>query len=370
MKQTFRTTYPHHEIILIVDDNQDNLMVLAELLWPHYQLRVANSALQALEEAATEPHPDLILLDMMTPGIDGYATLVQFREDLNTCTIPVILITTQDDEERGLELGAVDYFTKPIRPRIVLSRIYTHLALKHASEQLKDQNNFLDAELARRMAENQIIQDVSIQALAHLAESWAPETDNHLLRTQAYVQTLARQLQKHPRFFTTLSDNAVILLTKAAPLHDIGKLAIPDHILLKQEKLTMEEWEIIKTHAQWGADALESAERSAEKPIEFLIVAKEIAHWHHEKWDGSGYPDGLVGDAIPVSARLMALADVFDALISQRVYKPALPLDQARDIIVERRGTHFDPEVVDAFLATFDEFVVITKRYQEELDVE
>jgi putative two-component system response regulator len=206
---------------------------------------------------------------------------------------------------------------------------------------------------------------VSIRALAHLAETRDPETGNHILRTQGYVNRLAGALRAHPRFSARLDDRYIDLLTRSAPLHDIGKVGIPDHILLKPGKLTPEEWEVMKTHAKIGSDAIERAEQDIEMPLDFLSAAKEIAHWHHEKWDGSGYPDGLAGEAIPVSARLMALADVFDALISARVYKPAFPYEKARDIITEGRERHFDPAVCDAFLDTFADFVAIAERYRE-----
>jgi putative two-component system response regulator len=215
------------------------------------------------------------------------------------------------------------------------------------------------------MEENELIQRVSIRALAHLAETRDPETGNHILRTQAYVQRMATGLAGHPRFAAFLTPHNIDLLTKSAPLHDIGKVGIPDHILLKPGSLTPDEWEIMRTHARLGSDAIEQAEADVESPVEFLVLAKEIAHWHHEKWDGSGYPDGLAGDAIPISARLMALADVFDALISQRVYKPAMTYEAARDIIAAGRGKHFDADVVDVFLNGFGDFVAIAESYRD-----
>ncbi len=170
-------------------------------------------------------------------------------------------------------------------------------------------------------------------------------------------------LRTHPRFSATLSDHYIELLVLSAPLHDIGKVGIPDHILLKPSKLTPDEWTIMQTHAQIGSAAIEQAEQDIDTQLEFLTLAKEISHWHHEKWDGSGYPDGLAGDAIPISARLMALADVFDALISRRVYKESMSFETARDIITAGHGKHFDPDVVDAFLANFDQFVAIAVHY-------
>ncbi|MCX7156506.1 MAG: two-component system response regulator [Rhodocyclales bacterium] len=354
--------------LLVVDDNPDNVALLGDLLQADYRVLAATSGRRALEIARDEPRPDLILLDVMMPEMDGFAVLATLRGDIRTRGIPVIFITAMNatqDEEHGLEQGAVDYITKPIRPAIVLARVRTQLELKRARDWLADQNAFLEDEIARRMAENQIIQDVSIHALGCLAEMRDPETGNHIRRTQGYVEALARSLMNHPRFAAVLSEQVVRLLTKSAPLHDIGKVGIPDHILQKPGPLTAEEWAIMQTHARLGAEAIAHAERDAVQPVAFLALAREIANWHHEKWDGSGYPDGLAGDAIPASARLMALADVFDALISPRVYKAPMSIEQAHGIIVEGRGLHFDPDVVDAFIAILDEFTAIAERYSD-----
>lgn len=354
--------------ILIVDDVPENLSVLGELLQPIYRVRAANSGRRALQIANASPPPDLILLDVMMPDMDGYGVLAELRSNAVTRDIPVVFVTAMDgtdDEERGLDGGAVDYITKPIRPAIVLARVRTQLELKKARDILSDHNAYLEKEVASRMAENQLIQEVSIHALAHLAETRDPETGNHLRRTQEYVRTLARSLQQHPRFSAYLDDRTVNALAQSAPLHDIGKVGIPDHILLKPGKLTPEEWAIMKTHAEIGAQAIAQAEADSARPVEFLRIAQEIARGHHEKWDGSGYPGGLIGDAIPISARLMALADVFDALICARVYKPAMPMEEAYRIIVGGSGSHFDPDVVAAFVHEFENFKRIAATYAE-----
>lgn len=356
------------QTILIVDDMPENLSVLGELLQPHYRVRVATSGARALRVAASTPRPDLILLDVMMPDMDGYTVLDRLRADPATCAIPVIFITALDaaeDEAYGLARGAADYITKPVRPAIVLARVRGQLELKQARDWLRQQNDFLEAEVARRLAENQLVQDISIRALAHLAEIRDPETGNHLRRTQGYMRALATQLQTHPRFTHFLTADAIEVLVRSAPLHDIGKVGIPDFILLKPGKLTPDEWEIMKTHCRLGRDAIELAESDAEQPVEFLRLAKDIAHYHHEKWDGSGYPERLAGEAIPISARLMALADVFDALISRRVYKTPFPLEQAVAMIREGRGRHFDPDIVDAFLSRLDEFTAIAARHAD-----
>lgn len=355
-----------NSVVLVVDDEPTILASVSKILTPFYTVRVATSGTRAIEVAETEPKPDIILLDVRMAGLDGFSVLSSLKSRPTTQNIPVIFVTAMvstEDEEKGFDFGAVDYITKPIRPAILLARVRTHLTLKQAKDFLHSKNDFLEAEIERRMEENQIIQNVSIRALAHLAETRDPETGEHILRTQAYVKTLARRLQTHPRFQSVMTDRFVELLAKTAPLHDIGKVGIPDHVLLKPGKLSPEEWEIMKTHAEMGAKAIELAEQDVKQPVEFLSLAKEIARSHHERWDGGGYPDGLVGEDIPVAARLMTLADVFDALISERVYKPAMSLLEARDIIISERNRQFDPDVVEAFVDCFEEFSAIAKRY-------
>jgi putative two-component system response regulator len=358
-------------IVLIVDDVPENLTVLGELLYGEYTVRAANSGSAALHLARIDPQPDLILLDVMMPGMDGYEVMQRLHTDPATRHIPVICVTAlsdTEDEERGLMLGAVDYITKPLKARVVLARVRSQIELKRARDRLADQNAFLEAEVARRMRENQLVQEASIHALARLAEMRDSETGNHLLRTQEYVRRLAQLLRHHPRFAAELDDHAIDLLARSAPLHDIGKVGIPDQILRKPGRLDSHEWEIMKTHAQIGAESIERAERDADHPIDFLAVAKQIARHHHERWDGRGYPDALAGDAIPLPARLMALADVFDALISKRIYKDAFPYTQARDMIAASRGAHLDPVVVDAFVGDFAAFCEIAERHADNGD--
>lgn len=354
--------------ILIIDDAPENLRVLSGILEPHYTVRAARSGERGLEIARGDPLPDLVLLDGMMPGMDGFAVLQRLRGDPRTVAIPVIFVTalqSTGDEERGLALGAVDYIQKPVQPAAVLARVKTHLELKAARDQLRARNVALEAEVEACMRENVLVQDATIRALAELAEMRDSETGNHIKRTQEYVALLGNALKEHPRFRSGLADGCLRLLVKSAPLHDIGKVGIPDHVLLKPDKLTPAEWEIMKGHAALGAEALARAERDVAEPLDFLRVAKEIARHHHERWDGSGYPDGLAGEAIPVSARLMALADVFDALISRRVYKAPYPLARAVEIVLQGKGSHFDPAVVDAFMALRSEFERVAERYAD-----
>ena len=355
--------------ILIVDDNPENLTVLGEMLCPSYKVRAANSGERALQLAAQPPVPDLILLDVMMPRLSGYQVLEQLGHSHETRDIPVIFTTAMsatEDEQRGLVLGAVDYITKPLRPAILLARVHTHLELKDARDRLQRDNTWLEAEVARRMRENALIQEVTIRALARLAETRDNETGNHILRTQEYVFLLANLVCRHPRFAGELNEYNISLIAKSAPLHDIGKVGIPDAVLLKPGKLTPDEWEIMKTHAKLGADAIARAEADTQQSMKFLAYAKQVALHHHERWDGSGYPDGLAGESIPLAARLMAVADVFDALISPRVYKKALGFDVVHSIMLAERGKHFDPDLLDAFIAGYEQFCDIARRRPDE----
>ena len=354
--------------VLVVDDTPDNLSLMMELLKDDYKVKLANGGERALKLAAMVPPPDLILLDIMMPGMDGYEVCRRLKANPLTRDVPVVFLTAKtevEDEKRGLEMGAVDYITKPISPPIVLARVKIHLALKAHADFLRDKNDFLEAEVSKRTREVVAIQDVTIMAMASLAETRDSDTGNHIRRTQYYVEALAKKLRSHPRFSALLTDHYIHMLFKSAPLHDIGKVGIPDRILLKPGRFAPEEFEIMKTHTTLGYEAIEHAERQLGMHVEFLSTAKEIALSHQEKWDGSGYPQGLAGDAIPVSARLMAVADVYDALISRRVYKEGMPHDKAVAIIIQGRGSHFDPDMVDAFVQLQDQFHAIALRFAD-----
>ncbi|CAA7624795.1 two-component system response regulator [Magnetospirillum sp. SS-4] len=354
--------------ILVVDDTPDNLALLSSLLKDDYRVKVASNGEKALRICGSDSPPDLVLLDIMMPGLDGYEVCRRLKADPGTHHIPVIFLTAKvelDAERKGLEIGAVDYITKPISPPIVLARVKTHLKLKMAADFLRDKNDFLEQEVAKRTEEVMAIQDVTILAMASLAETRDLETGNHIRRTQFYIKSLAGRLRSHPRFAAQLDDYTINMLFKSAPLHDIGKVGIPDRILLKPGRFVPEEFEVMKTHTTLGRDAIEHAEHSLGARVEFLTMAKEIAYSHQEKWDGSGYPQNLSGDAIPLSARLMAVADVYDALISRRVYKEGMPHEVAVSIIVEGRGKHFDPDIVDAFLEVQEEFRTIALEHAD-----
>lgn len=336
------------QTILVVDDAPENLEMLSAILKKDYIVKVATNGKKAIELASSpEFMPDLILLDVMMPDMNGYEACRLLKVSDLTRKIPVIFISAlseSTDESRGFEVGGVDYITKPVNASIVRARVRTHLALY-------DQNRALEGKVHERTEELALTQDVTIVGFATLAEYRNQETGWHILATQQYIGLLARYLAPHPKFAPFLTFDNIELLRKSAPLHDIGKIAVPDRLLLKPGKLTPEEFEEIKQHALYGRDALEKAEQAlGNVKSSFLSIAKEIAYTHHERWDGTGYPEGLKGEEIPISGRLMALADVYDALVSPRVYKDAFPHQKAVDIIESERGKHFDPEVVAAFL--------------------
>lgn len=347
--------------VLVVDDTPENLTLMSGLLKNQYQVKVANGGQRALSIAAADPKPDLILLDVMMPEMDGYEVCRRLKAEPATADIPVVFLTARSDikdEHQGLALGAVDYISKPISPPIVLARVRNHLELKRAADLLRDQNSFLEAEVRQRTADIRAFRDATIVALASLAETRDTDTGAHIRRTQDYVKLLAEHLRKHPRFEELLHPDAIELLYRSAPLHDIGKVGVPDSVLLKPGRLTPEEFAIMKTHTTLGHDALAKAEAVAGSGDEkqFLRVAAEIALTHHERWDGKGYPNGLAGDAIPLAGRLMAIADVYDALISERVYKAAFSHEEAVAEIRKGHGAQFDPDITDAFLSLETEF--------------
>ncbi|PNM65030.1 HD domain-containing protein [Vibrio vulnificus] len=354
--------------VLIVDDSADNLAFMAQGLSSRYHVKAAKSgemALHILEQFEI----DLVLLDIVMPELSGYDVIRKIRANHKTQDIPVVFLTGKDspeDEKLGFELGAADYIHKPVSIPLLRSRVRTHLQNKLSKDFLRDQNGYLEKEVLKRSHELDRMQDAVVFALASLAETRDPETGNHILRTQHYVRLLAEQLASLPKYQTLLTPKIVDTYFKAAPLHDIGKVGIVDSILLKPGKLTAEEFEEMKSHTTLGLLALEKAEKLSGAQNELISAAKEIAYGHHEKWDGSGYPNGYAGERIPLSARLMAIADVYDALRCKRVYKDPMSHEATRSIILEGNGTHFDPEVIDAFLAQEDMFIKIASEFADE----
>ena len=344
--------------ILIVDDIPQNISVLNEMLKGHYQVSAATDGKKALSIAQSEQPPDLILLDVMMPELNGYEVCSRLKADIATKDIPVIFVTAKgdvDDETKGLSLGAVDYLAKPANQPIVLARVRTHLELRDARETLKYQNHVLEQRVKERTKELAITQDVTIRSLASLAETRDNETGGHIHRTQKYVKALAVGLRRNGIFVDYLDEKMIERLYKSAPLHDVGKVRVPDSILLKPGKLTDSEFDEMKKHTVLGRDAILRAEEQL-GTNSFLKSAKEIAYSHHEKWDGTGYPEGLTAEEIPLSGRLMAFADVYDALVTKRIYKNPVPHSHAVAVIEEGRGSHFDASITDCFLEIGEEF--------------
>jgi putative two-component system response regulator len=331
--------------VLVVDDTPDNILILREILASEFTVLAASSGQEALAVAAASPRPDCILLDVLMPGLDGYEVCRRLKARDETRSIPVLFVTTlgaEEDETLGLELGAVDYITKPVRPPVVLARVRNHV-------RLKDYQDHLEREIQRRTREIARTQDVAILSLAALAESRDNELAGHFRRTQRVARLLADELSRlpeHTAFFQTVT---LETLYKSVPLHDVGKMAIPDHILLKPGRLTAEEFEIMKQHTTYGRDILQRAEEQL-GAVSFLRLARDIAYSHHEKWDGSGYPERLAGEDIPLAGRIMAVVDVYDALIGKRVYKDPMLHREALGIVTAGRGSHFDPAIVDIFV--------------------
>ncbi len=360
--------FDKRNIILIVDDVSENINVIKNVFKDIYKIKAATSGERAIELAKSEEKPDLILLDIIMPNMNGYETIKVLKSNPDTADIPVIFLTSKtesEDEKTGFDLGAVDYITKPINPAVLFARVDTHLQLKKMRDELLEKNRYLEDEVEKRTREISIIQDVTIFAMGSLAEMRDNETGNHIRRTQYYVKILAGHLANKGYFKETLTKENINLLFKSAPLHDIGKIGISDSILLKPGRLTPEEFEIMKEHTTIGRDAITSAESLLDVESSFLRFAREITYSHHEWYNGKGYPQGISGDEIPLSARLMAIADVYDAARCKRVYKASKDHRTVVGEIIAERGTHFDPVIVDAFIELKDKFEEIASRFSD-----
>jgi putative two-component system response regulator len=363
-----------HPIILVVDDMAENLKLLGRILNSReYEVRQASGGKKAIEMAVLEP-PDLVLLDIDMPDMNGFDVCRRLKEDGNLKDVPVIFISGLTETHQKVEafrVGGVDYISKPFQIKEILARINTHLELAAAREAIRDRNRFLEREVSERTREISDTQDIAIHSLAVLAEYRDNETGGHILRTQRYVHILATHLSSHPRFSDYLSPDIIDLLFKSSPLHDLGKVCIPDRILLKPGALDIGEFEQMKLHTILGSEAISSAERRLGRGlnISFLNFAKEIAATHHEKWNGTGYPMKLCEEQIPISGRLMALADVYDALVSKRVYKPPFTHEKAVEIISKGDWRvvpeQFDPDILKAFMELHETFRYIAIEYAD-----
>ncbi len=336
--------------VLVVDDAPMNLDVLSHSLSDAFEVITADNGETALDLAA-EYLPDIIVLDIRMPVMDGYEVCRQLKRSPITRGIPVIFLTAmleEADEAYGLALGAVDYITKPVSPALVKARVRNHIDLKRRSDRLAELVDERTRELART-------QEATIESLGTLAECREPEGGGHIRRTRMYVGRLARRLVETGQYCPPLDEDLIAQYCKSAPLHDLGKIGIPDQVLRKEGPLTTEEFEIMKTHTMVGHASIAAAEKRLGSDS-FLRFASDIAHCHHERWDGTGYPQGLSGEDIPLCARLMAIADVYDALVSRRAYKSPYPHSTAVEIMAENRGTAFDPIMIDAFLEVREDF--------------
>lgn len=346
--------------ILVVDDTKTNIEVLEGILSAHYDVIVAMNGKKALF-LAEKVHPDLILLDVMMPEMDGYETLRQIRQNPAIKDIPVFFLTAKSDsqsERQGLDLGAVDYIAKPFLPELILLRIKNQLEYKR-------QRDHLHELVAEKTDDLRKTLKVLLTSLGALAEYRDPETGEHIRRTQLIVQRLAQALLNEGKFSDYIISNEYVdYYATAAPLHDIGKVGIQDEILRKPGRLNEEERKVMMMHPQMGYDVLLGATRElGGSPM--VRIAADMALAHHERWDGEGYPNGLKGDQIPIGARLMAVADVYDALVSKRPYKDPYPHEVAVREIVKGRGTQFDPDVVDAFLKIADSLPDIYEQFKD-----
>jgi putative two-component system response regulator len=319
------------QTVLVVDDLPENIDVLSNLLSGQYRVKAANNGNDAIKIACQFP-PDIILLDVMMPVMDGYEVCRQLKNDPRTRRIPVIFITAIDDfgsEEQGFSLGAVDYITKPLNPSIVLARLKTHL-------QLYDQNRVLEEKVKQRTNELDSSRLEIIRRLGRAAEYRDNETGLHVIRMSYYSRIIAEAIG--------LNNDECDTILNAAPMHDIGKIGIPDKILLKPGPLDAEETAIMRKHAEFGAGII------GEHDNLLLKAAHSSALTHHEQWNGKGYPQGLIGEKIPLIGRIIAVADVFDAVTSKRPYKSAWPIEKAIELINREKGHHFDPKLATAFL--------------------
>ena len=325
-------------------------------------------AQEEMADATNLDTPDMLMIDVSLAGKRGYELCRQLKLQALPRELPVVFVVVDKDfydEALSIELGAVDHLQLPMSSRIFQSRIRAHFAIANATQTLRADNYFLESEVTQRSLQVTVMQDVAIMAMASLAETRDLDTGNHLRRTQNYVRLLAMHLQSNPRFGPFLTDETIDILYKCAPLHDIGKVGIPDRILLKPGRYEPAEFEIMKTHPTLGRNALIKAQLESRQSLALIEVAIDLVYSHHEKWDGTGYPQGLAGDAIPIPARLMALADVYDALISARIYKPGMPHKKAQDMIVGLKGIQFDPDVVDAFVCLSTDFQDIARQYAD-----
>ncbi len=339
-------------IILVVDDDKTNLTLAQKILLPHYRIAATNSGLGALKYLENN-HPDLILLDINMPEMNGFQVMEQLRINEVTAKIPVIFLTADslvETEVKCFRMGAVDFVTKPFVPDILLSRVGKTLELEQYRYNLEKMVKEQAAKIIEDAVRISKIQDSVIVGMANLIESRDGSTGKHVKNTQMYVKMILDELYKRNLFPEQLTEEYMEDICKAAPLHDVGKIKVPDSVLQKPGKLTPEEYELMKRHTTYSEKIIKMIIGDVEDE-NYVRIVEDIAMYHHERWDGTGYPMGLAGDRIPLAARIMAVADVFDALYEERVYKPPIrPIERIMQIMMEGRGTQFDPVIMDVFM--------------------
>jgi putative two-component system response regulator len=350
---------PDKPLVFVVDDVPENIQIaLSHLKGLDLEFAYATSGEQALARIRRRI-PDLILMDVMMPGMNGFATMQELRNSPETHSVPVIFLTARSEPEdvaRGFELGGVDYITKPFHGIELRSRVRNHL-------ELHSYRINLEQKVLARTRETTLLKDITILAMGELAEHRDANTGGHINRTRFFVKVLAETLFEKGKFPDILTPEDIVLLYKTAPLHDIGKVAIRDSILLKEGRLTAEEFTEMKKHTIYGEEVIDKLAQMAGEPMAFLECARDMVGSHHEKYDGSGYPRGLAGNNIPLAGRIMAMADVYDALRTKRSYKKAFSHEETMYIMAteDGRGRHFDPDVYDAFLSVKQEFARIAE---------
>jgi putative two-component system response regulator len=348
--------------IFLVDDNPVNLNAGKTALQDKYTVVTIPSG-DKLLSTLQQIIPDLTLLDVEMPGMSGYDVIKKLKADSKTAEIPVIFVTGKsevEDEFLGLSLGAVDYITKPFSPPLLLKRIELHLLLQSQKNDLRRFNENLMAMVRERTNEIAMLQNAIIVWAAEMVEFRDEETGQHIERVQKYLEILFNAMEKTELYATELTTWDLDAFLKSASLHDVGKIRIHDDILLKKGRLTDEEFDNMKLHASYGKMLLESLQSKVPNQT-FLDYAKTMAYMHHEKWDGTGYPERIKGPSIPLQARMMALVDVYEALVSERSYKKAFTHNEAMRIISEGRGTHFDPDLTDLFVSLSGKFYEVTE---------
>jgi len=355
--------YDEGELILIVDDIEINRIILREILQDDYRIIEASNGREALDILYVEKLiPTVVLLDIMMPDIDGFQVLSQIQQDKTTKNIPVLFITAADSDEtesRGLKAGAADYVTKPFNHDVVRARVDNHINLaryRHKLEQL----------VAKKAAEVTRTYEQTLEVLATIIEYRNLESGAHIRRTTLLTEVLIARMLDTEKFREALMAENILSMIKASALHDIGKIGITDGILLKPGRLTEDEFDVIKTHTTIGSHIIDSISSTLPDNDMYLKYAREICNYHHERWDGNGYPEGLKGEAIPLSARIISVVDVYDALVSPRCYKGAYSHDVSLGIIMEGRGTQFDPDIVDIIPEISSAFQSVEERHRDQ----